>query len=227
MPITPCTKSGTYEIVPNIAIPTSAMQATLPATIGLRRMLERQDRLARASLDDARTPRAATAATTSAPTTCAARPGVVAGRPRRARAAATPVPAASTPGAEPVDRVLGARRAARHRQRDHDEREPADRQVDEEDPAPARVVDDEPADRRADDRRRRRRRRRSAPASGRGRAAGRCCRSRRARAGRARRRRCPGSRGRRRAASSPVARPQSAEPTRKTTIAKRNRFLRP
>ncbi len=36
VPITPCTKSGTYEIVPNIAIPTSAMQATLPATIGLR-----------------------------------------------------------------------------------------------------------------------------------------------------------------------------------------------
>src|SRR3954451_7535892 len=36
VPITPCTNSGTYEIVPNIAIPTSAMQATLPATIGLR-----------------------------------------------------------------------------------------------------------------------------------------------------------------------------------------------
>src|SRR5436853_7608711 len=38
VPITPCTNSGTYEIVPNIAIPTSAMHATLPATIGLRRI---------------------------------------------------------------------------------------------------------------------------------------------------------------------------------------------
>ena len=36
-PITPCTNSGTNEIVPNIAIPTSAMQAMLPATIGLRK----------------------------------------------------------------------------------------------------------------------------------------------------------------------------------------------
>ncbi len=43
---------------------------------------------------------------------------------------------------------------ARHRQRDDDQRETADREVDEEDPAPARVVDDEAADRRPDDRRR-------------------------------------------------------------------------
>jgi hypothetical protein len=39
VPITPCTNSGTYEIVPNIAIPTSAMHATLAATIGLRRIV--------------------------------------------------------------------------------------------------------------------------------------------------------------------------------------------
>ena len=36
MPITPCTKSGTYVISPNIVMPTNAMQPTLPATIGLR-----------------------------------------------------------------------------------------------------------------------------------------------------------------------------------------------
>src|SRR5438045_1647199 len=37
VPITPCTNNGTYEIVPNIAIPTRAMQATLEATIGFRK----------------------------------------------------------------------------------------------------------------------------------------------------------------------------------------------
>src|SRR5438445_10808690 len=36
VPITPCTNSGTDEIVPNITIPTSAMQRTLDATTGLR-----------------------------------------------------------------------------------------------------------------------------------------------------------------------------------------------
>src|SRR5919197_1093836 len=36
VPITPWTNSGTYEIVPNIAIPTSAMHATLAVTTRLR-----------------------------------------------------------------------------------------------------------------------------------------------------------------------------------------------
>jgi hypothetical protein len=37
VPITPWTKSGTKLIVPNIAAPTRAMHATLPATVSLRR----------------------------------------------------------------------------------------------------------------------------------------------------------------------------------------------
>ena len=36
VPITPCTKSGTYAIVPNIAIPTRPMQATLAETVRSR-----------------------------------------------------------------------------------------------------------------------------------------------------------------------------------------------
>ena len=36
VPITACTKSGTKLIVPNIAAPTSAMHATLEATVWLR-----------------------------------------------------------------------------------------------------------------------------------------------------------------------------------------------
>ena len=36
VPITPCTNSGTKAIVPNIAIPTSAMQSRLAATVGFR-----------------------------------------------------------------------------------------------------------------------------------------------------------------------------------------------
>jgi hypothetical protein len=39
VPITPWTKSGTKLIVPNIAAPTSAMQATLEATVWLRNRL--------------------------------------------------------------------------------------------------------------------------------------------------------------------------------------------
>ena len=64
------------------------------------------------------------------------------------------MPAASTPAPSQSIECVRQRRAPRHRQRDDDERDAADRQVDEEDPAPARVVDDEAADRRADDRRR-------------------------------------------------------------------------
>ena len=37
MPITPCTNSGTKLIVPNIAAPTSAMQATLAETVWFRK----------------------------------------------------------------------------------------------------------------------------------------------------------------------------------------------
>ena len=36
VPITPWTNSGTYEIVPNIAMPMSPMQRMLDATIGFR-----------------------------------------------------------------------------------------------------------------------------------------------------------------------------------------------
>src|SRR5262249_51846732 len=40
VPITPWTKSGTKLIVPNMAAPTSAMQATLEATVWLRKRLK-------------------------------------------------------------------------------------------------------------------------------------------------------------------------------------------
>src|SRR6266849_4473370 len=74
VPITPCTNSGTYEIVPNIAIPTSAMERTLDATTGL----------------------SSRPASTSAPTTCAElheywRP------PQTSPSSSAVVPAASTP----------------------------------------------------------------------------------------------------------------------------------
>src|SRR5215216_2696790 len=69
VPITPCTNSGTYRIVPNIAIPTSDTQRTLDATIGFRstsngRIGSRTRRSTNANA--ARS----TAADTSAPTTC-------------------------------------------------------------------------------------------------------------------------------------------------------------
>ena len=129
-----------------------------------------------------RSPAASPTRTALPPQTSPSRSEVVAGREQSR--------------ADPVDRAPDHVAAARHREPDDDERDPADGQVHVEDPAPARVVDDEAADRRADDRRRRERRRRSAPGSGRGRAAGRCCRSPRARAGSDRRRRAPGPRGR-------------------------------
>ena len=152
VPITPCTKSGTYEIVPNIAIPTSAMQATLPATIGLRRISNgRIGSRARRSTSAKTASR--TAATTSAPTTCALAQGYSL-PPQTSPSSSAPIPAASTPAPSQSIEWSRQRRAPRHRQGDDDERDAADRQVDEEDPAPARVVDDEAADRRPDDRRR-------------------------------------------------------------------------
>ena len=107
VPITPCTKSGTYEIVPNIAIPTSAMQATLPATIGLRRISNgRIGSRARRSTS-ANAPSSTAAATKRADHVRDSSTGT--GLPpqtRPSRSAA--VPPASSAGAEPVDRVLRA-----------------------------------------------------------------------------------------------------------------------
>src|SRR5260370_40716559 len=69
VPITPCTNSGTYEIVPNIAIPTSAIQATLDATTALRNTSNgRIGSRTRRSVTANRTSSAA--ATASAPTPC-------------------------------------------------------------------------------------------------------------------------------------------------------------
>ena len=112
MPITPCTKSGTYEIVPNIAIPTSAMHATLAGddrvaqqrrTAGSARRARRSTSANAASSDGRDDERA---------DDVAARPGVVAAapdEPEQERAGA----GREQPGAEPVDRVLGARGARR------------------------------------------------------------------------------------------------------------------
>ena len=226
VPITPCTKSGTYEIVPNIAIPTSAMHATLPATIGLRRISNGRIGSARAALDERergeqhggerRTPR---------------RPvPLVHGYclpPQTRPSSSAPTPPARTPAPSQSIEWSVERRAARHRERDDDERDTADRQVDEEDPAPGRVVDDEPADRRPDDRRRGEHRADQplplAPVARRDDVADHGEREREQAAG-ADPLHC---RGRRRAPVIVVAAPQSAEPTRNTTIAKRKRFLRP
>ena len=61
--------------------------------------------------------------------------------------------AASSAGAEVVDRVARLLDACVERGRDHHERDGADRQVDVEDPAPGEVVDEEAAEQRPDDRR--------------------------------------------------------------------------
>ncbi len=92
------------------------------------------------------------AATTKAPDDLCAPPRMLLAAPHEAEQERADT-AGEQPGAEPVDRVIGQRGPARHRDRDHDQREPADGQVDQEDPAPAGVVDDEPADGRPDDRR--------------------------------------------------------------------------
>src|SRR6266576_3136483 len=128
VPITPWTKSGTKLIVPNIAAPTSAMHATLEATVWLR---SRSNGIIGSTTRRSISPKAAI---------------------RMAAARSAPTTAGEDGGAEPVDRVLLPDGPARHRHEDHGERETADRQVDVEDPAPARVVDNEPTDKRADDR---------------------------------------------------------------------------
>src|SRR6266540_6413753 len=70
VPITPWTKSGTKEIVPNIAIPTSAMQARHDATTGFRS--SENGRIGSGTRRSyTRKVAKATAATESAPTTCA------------------------------------------------------------------------------------------------------------------------------------------------------------
>ena len=110
VPITPCTKSGTYEIVPNIAMPTSAMHAILPATIGLRRMSNgRIGSGARRSTDANVT--SSTAASASAPITCALVHGYDL-PPQTSPIRSAAVPAASTPAPSQsiACTVSGARR---------------------------------------------------------------------------------------------------------------------
>ena len=195
VPITPCTKSGTKLIVPNIAMPTSAMQAMLEATIWFRSRSNGRIGSAHTPLDEReereqapQTPRARRAPAPSPTRTRA--------RPRRARAGAAAVPAASSAAPSQSIECSLPRRPLRHRHQDHGERDDADRQVDEEDPAPGRVVDDEAADRGPDDRRGREDRADQplvAPAVAR---RDDHRRPSRARAGRGRRRRRPGWRGR-------------------------------
>ena len=124
VPITPCTKSGTKLIVPNIAIPTSPIaERRSTATVGLRSRSKGRIGSAHAPLDERETASSSTAATPSAPSTCAERPRVVAPAPdepeqQRRRAGREHA------GAEPVDRVLAASRARRGIvSEDHDERQ--------------------------------------------------------------------------------------------------------
>ena len=111
VPITPCTKSGTYEIVPNIAMPTSAMQATLPATIGLRRISNgrigsRARRSTTANDGEQRPPRRR-----ARRRTCALVHGYCL-PPQTSPSRSAPVPAASTPApSQSIEcSVCGARR---------------------------------------------------------------------------------------------------------------------
>ena len=151
VPITPCTNSGTNAIVPNIAIPTSATEATPAATVRWRK--RSKGRMGSFTCRSTSVNSASrTAAPTNAPMTCTEphaywRPAQTSASRRDGR------PGGEQDEAAVVDRVHPLLRPLRHRDRDDEEGEDADRQVDVEDPAPARVVDDEAAESRAGDRR--------------------------------------------------------------------------
>src|SRR5207237_8142509 len=107
--------------------------------------LERQDRLARAPLDEGERDEHEHGER-EREQDVTARPGVLPATTPDETEQKGPRPAREHERAEPVDRMLHAPRAARHRHRDDGEGDPADGQVDEEHPAPARVTEDEAAD---------------------------------------------------------------------------------
>ena len=135
VPITPWTKSGTYEIVPNITMPISPMQRMLDEDDAVVEDVERQDRLLDAALPEAEDREQDGRSGERAENVLGA-PAVLAPAPdepeqERGRAER------EENGPGPVDRVRKPLAAPRHGQGDDEQREPADREVHVEDPAPA------------------------------------------------------------------------------------------